>query len=258
MVVGGGPAGMEVARVATLKGHDVTLYEMADQLGGQLLIACRAPYKEEINNFTTYLITQIEKLGTQVKLNTMVTPDLVSSVKPDVIIIATGALPFAPDIPGINKSNVVTAWDVLSEKVQVGQSVVVVGGGLVGCETAEYLFLKGKKVTIVEMLDDIALDIEFCQRLFMMERFTTYQMNIAIKTEVEAIIENGVIVVGRDGIRTTLPADTVILATGSVPDNELASALEGQGHQCYLVGDCLKPKRLLEAVHTASYIARQV
>ena len=259
MVIGGGPAGMEAARVARSRGHEVVLYEKTGKLGGQLLLACRAPYKEEIGSFTTYLVTQINKLGISVRLNTEVTPDMVRGIKSDVVILATGALPFIPAIPGIGSSKVVTAWDVLANTTTIGKRVIIAGGGLVGCEVAEHLLLKGKQVTVVEMLEDIAMDIEFCQRLFMMERFDTYKtLTIRRKTKITAISPAGAAVVDNNGTRQEIPGDTVVLAMGAVPNNKLASQLTGHVPECHQIGDCLRPYRLLEAVHSASYIARQI
>jgi len=258
MIAGGGPAGMEAARVARSRGHEVVLYEKTGKLGGQLLIACRAPHKEEINNLTTYLTTQINKLGVSVKLNTEVTPELVRDLKPDVVIVATGALPLVPAISGMDSGKVVNAWDVLADKAATGEKVIIAGGGLVGCEVAEYLLMKGKQVTIVEMLDDIAQDVEFCEKLFLMERFAGYQgLSVMTKAKVTGVSQTGV-VVDTDGRSQEIAGDTVVLAMGAVPDNKLASELADPLLRCYQIGDCQNPHRILEAVHSGSYIARQI
>jgi NADPH-dependent 2,4-dienoyl-CoA reductase/sulfur reductase-like enzyme len=258
LIAGGGPAGMEAARVAALRGHEVVLCEKDAELGGQLLIAAKAPHKDEINSFTMFLITQIRKLGVVTLLNTEVTPELVSNIKPDGVIIATGALPLIPDIPGIRKRNVVTAWDILAGNVAVEGSVVIAGGGLVGCEIAERLVLERKNVTIVEMLETIANDVEWSQRMYLMERFATYHLDIHTSTTVKGITGNGVQVEDKEGNVKELPADTVVLAMGAVPNNGLVSALEDIVDDLYTIGDCNKPYRILEAVHEAAYIARHI
>jgi len=258
MIIGGGPAGMEAARVARSRGHEVVLYEKTGKLGGQLLIACRAPHKEEINNLTTYLTTQINKLGVSVKLNTEVTPELVRDLKPDVVILATGAFPLVPAISGMDSGKVVNAWDVLADKTATGEKVIIAGGGLVGCEVAEYLLMKGKQVTIVEMLDDIAKDVEFCERIFLMERFASYKgLSVMTKAKVMGVSQTGV-VVDMDGKSQEIVGDTVVLAMGAVSNNKLASELADPSLRCYQIGDCLSPHRILEAVHSGSYIARQI
>ena len=150
-IIGGGPAGMEAARVAALRGHHITLFDNKSRLGGQLLTAILPPYKEELANLVKYLSTQMERLGIKVKLEQQVDAVTVEKEKPDVVIIATGASPLVPDIPGATNENVVLATDVLKGHRQAGQNVIIVGGGMVGCETAEFLAVKGKKVRCLLM-----------------------------------------------------------------------------------------------------------
>jgi len=257
LVVGGGPAGMEAARVATLRGHSVSLYEKQDTLGGQLILSSKPPYKDDITKFNEYLKNQIEKLGVEVRLGVEVTPDIVAEAEPDVVIVATGALPSLPDIPGIDGRNVVTAWDVLVGR-EVGENVVVVGGGMVGCETAEYLILQGKKVSIVEILSEIASDVErMTTRIVLLERFSGYNLNIMTDSKAEAIDEEGLVVINL-GEKRLVAADNVILAMGSIPNDTLARKLRNSIARLYTTGDCAKPGRIVDAINQASYIARQI
>ena len=170
VVVGGGPGGMEAARVAALRGHKVILYEKNSRLGGQLNLASKPPGREEIQNIVNYLSTQLNKLGVEVKLGVEADVKLIEDLKPDVVIVASGVVPIIPEVEGIEKSNVFLAHDVLAEKVKVGDKVVVVGGGGVGCGVAEFLAQKGKNVTIVEMLEKLARDVGITTRWIVLLR----------------------------------------------------------------------------------------
>jgi len=159
LIVGAGPAGLEAARVASLRGHRVTLYERTEKLGGQLNIASISPAKQELIKAIKYFSTQIEKSGVKVEIGKEFTPALIHQLKPDVVIIATGSTPIIPDIPGVNNPRVVTAIDVLSGKITIGNKVIIIGGGIVGSETADYLSRLSVDVTLLEMLENIATDM---------------------------------------------------------------------------------------------------
>jgi NADPH-dependent 2,4-dienoyl-CoA reductase/sulfur reductase-like enzyme len=253
LVVGGGPAGMEAATVTALKGHRVILYEKSKKLGGQLNLASTPPHKEELRNVISYFSYQLKKLKVKVVLGKEVNLRTVKRIKPDVIIVATGAVPIIPDIRGVKNKNVVTAWDVLAGKVEVGEKVVIVGGGMVGCETAEYLAEKGRKVTVIEMLPDIAIDMETFSRIFLLERLTQKNVRLMTNTKVKEITKNGVIIVNQR--EEILEADTVVLAVGSKPNTKLLEELEGKFPEVYAVGDCVEPRRCLEAIHEAWNVA---
>lgn len=257
VIVGGGAAGMEAARVATLRGHKVTLFEKDNKLGGQLNLACIAPYKEEMKNAIEYLTHQVKKLGVDIRLGEEVTLGKIEAMKPQVVIVAAGAMPFVPEIPGVNKKNVVLAWDVLLSRREIGDRVVVAGGGMVGCEVAEFLANKGKKVTILEMLPDIAYDVEPYARIFLMERFDKYGIKILTKAKLEEITDNGVIY-SENSAKKTIEADTVVLALGAVSNGGLAAAIRGKVPEVHSIGDCVKPSKLLEAIHSGFHVARLV
>jgi len=259
LVAGGGPAGLEAARVAALRGHKVTLYEKSDKLGGQLLIACLPPMKQELTMAIKYLSTQVKKAGVKVEMGKKVTPSLVRQLKPDVVIVATGGQPLIPkDIPGVNRERVVTAHDALAEKVRTGKRVAILGGGMVGCETAEFLSQRAKNVTIIEMLDDIALDIGIYNRPYLMERLAKWGVKAITKAQVKEITDEGV-VVEKEGRRETISGiDTVVLAMGAKPVNRLAKQLKGKVAEVYVIGDASEPRMVVDAISEGAEIARKI
>lgn len=259
-VIGGGPAGMEAARVASLRGHDVTLYEKEAELGGQLLMAALPPGKEKMRWPREYLATQLKKQKVKVKLGAEVSIDTVRKENPDVVVLATGAEPLMPSIPGIKGETVSTAWDVLRGKVKPkGKRVVILGGGMVGCETAEFLKERGKDVTVVEMLNDVALDMEPLNRRGLLDALKEDGTKVWTNMEVKEIKEKGVIVANKlNGKEETIPADAIIIALGSQPVSGLAGSLEDEVSEFHLIGDCKEPRRLLEAIYEGSLVGRQI
>jgi len=268
MVVGGGPGGLEAARVAALRGHEVSLYEKSDRLGGQLNLALIPPLKQELASWVQYLVTQVKKAGIHLNLNTEVTPEVVSQVKPDIVIVATGATPLIPtEIPGADKPNVVTADDVLASKVDFGpmNKVVVLGGGMVGCETADFLaersdfnFVQRREVTIVEMLPDIASDMYAATRYFLMGRLRANDVKIITSATVREILDDGVVFT-RNGVEETLRGmDTVVLAMGAKPVDELSHKIRDKVAEVYVIGDAKEPRKALQAIAEGAEIARAI
>jgi len=248
VVIGGGPAGMVAARVAALRGHKVTLFEKGPALGGQLNIAALPPHKADIVPWTRYLAGQMVKTGVQVKLNSEATPEALGLLKPDAIVLAAGSIPAALDIPGIDKPGVVTADDVLSGRKEAGQKVVIIGGGTVGCETADYLAEKGKQVAVVEVLKRAAGDMYMMVRRRLMDGLRSRKVMLLTSACCEAILDGSVLVTTGDGKRENIPADTVIIAVGYKPNNGLAEALKGLAAETYCIGDASKPRRICDAV----------
>jgi 2,4-dienoyl-CoA reductase-like NADH-dependent reductase (Old Yellow Enzyme family)/thioredoxin reductase len=256
-IIGGGPAGMEAARVAALRGHHVTLADSKDQLGGQLLLAVIPPHKEELGNITKYLSKQMDKLGVHVKLGEKVNSKAITDAKPDVVIIATGATPIVPDIPGVKGKNVTLATDVLKGAREVAQNVLIVGGGMVGCETAEFLAVRGKKVTILEMLGRIGADIERANRWVIMARLRSLGIRMERNAKVEEITENG-IRVSRDGNTEFFEGDSVVLAVGMESNRNLAHDVEGKVVELHVVGDSAKPGKIAQAIENGFQVAQSL
>lgn len=257
-VVGGGPAGMEAARVAALRGHQVTLYEKDSRLGGQLLLAAIPPHKDRIGALTRYLETQIRKLDIEIKLDTKATASLVEQLNPEVVILATGVTTFTPNIPGLNKAHVVQAGDVLAGKVEVGDRVVVIGGELVGCETAEFLAEKGKKVTITRRGPKMALGVGPILRRFFLNRLLEKGVTMLPEIKYNEVTTEGLVVTTKEGERKTIEADTIVLAARAIPNSELHEELKGKVPEIHLIGDCVKPRTIRDAIADGFRVARQI
>ena len=256
VVAGGGPAGLEVARTAALWGHKVTLYEKKDSLGGQVILAALPPTKEIWLEVVRSRVKDLQRLGVEIKLGCELTPQMIKELSPEVLIVATGSAPLSPDVPGIDRDNVVTAQDVLNG-APVGSRVVVVGGGLVGCETADYLAQQGKDVTVVEMLRRTAQDISPGARYFLRRRLKEKNVKMLTSTPVKAITGDGVVISPESGERTLGPVDTVVLATGARSVNDLAAVKEFVP-EVYVIGDAASPGKVLQAVQQATEVAQKL
>jgi len=258
LVVGGGPAGMEAARISALIGHKVTLWEKSSKLGGLLNLAAVPPLKGEILNIPRYYTAQFKKLGVKVELNKEATPPLVKKMKPDVIIIAAGSNTFFPPIKGIDARIVVDAREVLEGSVKIANNVVVIGGGEVGMETAEFLGGQGKKVTLVEILPVIGELMVRDVIDYAIDQLKQLKVEILTGTKVEEIAREGVIVSDKENNKRTIPADNVVIATGAKPNGKVQDALQGLAPEIYLAGDCTVPGNIRTAVHQGNMIARML
>lgn len=257
-VVGGGPAGMEAARIAATRGHEVTLFEKEDKLGGQLLAAGMTPYKDEILKFTGYLTGQLEKTRVKVELGVEATPELIEKGKPDAVVIATGASPIVPaDIPGVKGRNVVSALDIITGAKEAGQRVVIIGGGLVGCETAELLAEKGKKVTILEMLDEIGSDVGVSSKQAMIDRLQNAGIEMITRTRAQEITRRGVRAIQNNSPQI-FEADMVVLAVGFTPNTGLTQKLTGKVATVYSIGDCVEPRKIVDAISDGARVGREI
>ncbi|MBI2907221.1 MAG: FAD-dependent oxidoreductase [Chloroflexi bacterium] len=256
LVVGGGPGGMEAARVAALRGHDVTLYEKGNELGGALRLAAVPPGKDKIGWYLSYLRTQVAKAGVKVKLGAEATPQLVAREKPDAVVVATGSTPVRP--PAFAGNGVLMAWDVLGGKAEVkGDKAVVVGGGMVGLETAEYLAHKGKGVTVVEMLGSLAPDMEKMNRASLLQSLKTTGVVTMTRHKVVDVGEAGVVAEDKNGQKVPIEGE-VVLALGATPNRELAEAIEGKAPEVYSIGDCNTTRIIMEAVYEGAGVGRRI
>lgn len=250
VVIGGGPGGMEAARVAAMRGHSTTLYEKEERLGGYLTPASIPEHKKDIRPLIAWLSSEVKKAGVNVLLDREVSVEQIVDMRPDIVIIAVGATPQIPDISGVERPFVVSAIDVLLEKVEVGDVVVVAGGGLVGCDVAAFLADKGKKVTIVEMLSGVAVDVEERDGSRGQVLKLLKERDVTCRTEMklEEIEEMGVNVSDKEGVRHTIQANTVVLSLGFEPRTELYEALKDKLQEVYAIGDCKEVGKIGDAI----------
>lgn len=256
LIAGGGPAGMEAARVAALRGHEVTICEKAEMLGGQLLLASAPSFKKEIAGYVKYLVGQVERLGVKVELGKEVTRELVEQLEPDVLIVATGAVPLIPSMPGVDSKNVVIAESVLAGEAKVGKTAAVAGGGRLGVEMAYHLSQQGTAVTLVEMTGEIGADLELSEKMYFLKGLKEAHVRMLTNSKIEAVTEKGVEVVNKEWQRELIPVDTVVLALGAVSQNALLEDLKDVDVETYAIGDCVEPRTIYEAVHEGAQVAR--
>ncbi len=253
-VVGAGTAGMEAARVLALRGHDVTIYEEKDKKGGLLHEAAAPEFKADIRPFMQYQITALEKLGVPVVQKKATAADLEGY---DAVVCATGSLPIIPHIPGVEKPIAVDCLSAINGAKPVGKKVVVIGGGLVGTETALDLAENGHSVTLVEMLPKIMKDVAVTDFLAYSERIAKTDMRILTETRLEEVLDNGARVSAKKG-EETIEADTVILALGLKAEQGLYNELAAAGKEVYLVGDAVKAGKIFDAIHTAYRVGLRI
>ena len=259
MVIGGGLAGMEAARVCALRGHQVTLYEKSGQLGGVLNLAGASPFKKDLRDLMEFKRDQIMDLPqVRVLLASEVKPATLLAAKPDVVFLATGSLPISQaPIPGLAETPVLLADEVYAGAETPGRSVVVIGGGAVGCEAAWHLADKGKQVTVVEMLPQAAADLFMANRDMLLEKLAQKKVRLLTGTKVESLAPGQVRVSGPEG-PATLDTEAIVLAIGRRPENQLHEAVNELVNEVYVVGDCLAPRKVIDAIWEAFKTARVI
>ena len=258
-VLGGGPAGLEAARVAALRGHDVTLFEKTTTLGGQLNIACVPPRKEEMRRAAQDLIHAVCNAGVHLCMGQTRTAEQLKDAGFEAVINAVGAHSAAPRIPGIDSVNVADAWKVLAGEQQVYGTVAVIGGGMVGCETAEYLAARGCKVSVIEMMDKIAAGESTTILPTLLENYKTYGVEQYPSHKVKEFRMDAVVCENKDGAEVTIPCDYIVLAMGARSNEFDAAALENANIPVYAIGDAAgKAADISNAIRTGYDTACQL
>lgn len=257
LVIGAGPAGLEAAIGAAKRGHHVTVYDKDRWAGGKYRLASVPPCKGELGAFIVWQMHELKKLNVPVILNTPVTKELVDSVKPDVVIAATGTTPVVPKkIPGYDKDIVVLGTDVLSGKANTGHNVVVIGGGHAGAETANHIASYMKNVTIVELQEDIAMDEVDTPRNGLLADLKKNGVRICTSTAVQEIKDHSVVVSGK--VNEEIECDTVVISIGHTPNTALADELKNAGYDVRIIGDAVSVGLVGPAVRAGYLTARQI
>lgn len=255
LILGGGAGGMECARIAATRGHKVTLIEKSDHLGGQLNYAKLPPHKESIGKYVAFQTNELARLGVDVKLNTTMTAEDVKDFGADEVVLAVGSHPAELKVPGADGKNVITARETLAG-ASVGKNVAIIGGGLVGIDTAEYLVERGHTVTIIEMQSDIGMDMGLISKMSMLEHYGKRDdFDHITNAKLTAIGENSITVEHNGEAETIDGIDTVVMAIGSKPDTELRCALDESGIVYHTVGDVKKVGQIVQAVRESFDLA---
>jgi thioredoxin reductase len=262
MIIGGGPGGMEAARIASLRGHEVTLYDRGQELGGQLLLAAAPPGKRRLLWIRDYLAVQLEKQGVKVNLGVDVTPEMIDSEHPDAVVLATGAIPKESDVIDTSDERVVSSWDILGGQVEpVAQKVVVIGGNMLGCEVAEFMADQGNLVSVIKMRPgaEMAEDCEPTNRRGLLDSLQECRVSLLSGFKVAGLTGDGVKVVPRDsGEERTLEAETIVLALGATPERSLVDDLKKEEIEFHPIGDCRQPNNIRQAIYEGALVGRQL
>jgi 2,4-dienoyl-CoA reductase-like NADH-dependent reductase (Old Yellow Enzyme family)/thioredoxin reductase len=263
MVIGGGPAGMEAARIASRRGHEVFLFEKEKELGGQLRLASIPPGKEKINWLTDYLGNQIRKSHVDINVGIKIDAKKVDEVRPDVVVIATGARAAIPEFPLRDKKlrrKILTAWEVLEGKHEFlrEEEIVVLGGFVLGCEIAEFLASRGNKVSIITRSNQIAINTNNITREDLSQRLHKRGVTIYTKHDVSEIVEDGINLMDDKGKLVHIKADRIISTRLVVPVKELKEILYGKVKEIYHIGDSKEPRRIAEAILEGSMVGRWI
>jgi len=248
MVVGGGPAGLEAATIAAQRGHDVILYEKENHLGGQFILAAKAPHKEDFTSTIETLGLMAKRAGVDIRLESSVNAQAVKESSADAIILATGGIPLTIPFPGLEDSHWIMAGDVLSEHTQIDtQKALVIGGGLVGLETTDYLSSRGVEVTLVEMLADIGGDMDILAKNMLLKRLEKNDVKLLTSTKVQRLT-NDTVIVQQGEEEISLPIETVVIAVGVQANRKISDALADSNLEIYTIGDAVTPRRVLDAI----------
>jgi 2,4-dienoyl-CoA reductase-like NADH-dependent reductase (Old Yellow Enzyme family)/thioredoxin reductase len=255
LIVGGGPGGMQAAIIAAQRGHKVTIWEKGKELGGQLIIAAVPPDKEDLGNLLNYLRLQVTKAGVKVVLNKKATPAAIKAFAPDSVIVAVGSTPWVPPIPGINGKNVLNCRQVLSGEKEIGKNVVEIGAGHVGCETCFFMAEK-KGAKVVMTFPEQAIEAKFWMfKKYFLDKLAKDNTKVYPHVQYKQITPEGVEIITEDGVTMFLKCDTVVLSTGSTPDANFGKSLRGKFMDYAEIGDCVKPRKIREALEEGIWAA---
>ncbi len=249
LVAGGGPGGMKTAITAAQRGHKVVLCEKSGELGGTLKCVRAISFKKDLYGLIKSLEVQMKKAGVEIRLSTEVTQELVEREAPDVLVLAVGAAPIVPPIPGMDSPKVVLATHLSDEGIAVGKRVVILGGGLVGCESAVHLAQEGKDVTLVEMMKDVAVDANVRQRPILLDMFAKLQVKVKTRMKGVKITDEGLVCTDETGKENLFEADTVVCSVGQHALREVVNDLLDAAPEVVQVGDCIKPQKVTEALY---------
>jgi 2-enoate reductase len=261
LIVGGGPAGMEAARVATMRGHRVVLYDKDHSLGGHLLEASVPEFKKDLARLLSWYEKELSSLNVEIKTGIDVTAEGVRKESPDVTILATGSLPIMPNIPGIESERVFTAVDLFRGRKRAMGKVLVLGGGLIGCEAALWLAKEGKEVTVVEILHDLmvgGIPVQHMNRLMLLDLLKIQGVEILTNTTILKVTEKGADLLERGSEKRNFPADTIVVAVGLKPDRGLYQALKGDIPNLYTIGDSREARNIKNSIWDAYEVARMI
>lgn len=251
IVVGGGIAGMEAARILNLKGHEVVLFEKKEELGGHLISASVPDFKKDIKGLLNWYKKQLSNSKIKIYLDKNSNVCEIKAFNPDLVLLATGSIPIIPKISGADKENVMTCIDVLLGVKQAGKEVIVVGGGMEGCETALWLAKNDKKVTIVEMLSECIPNMHRANKKMLIDLFEDNNVKVIKNTKVHEILNNGITAVNNRSELSKIKCDTVVLAVGLKPVDDLYNKIVKEKMLVYKIGDCKKPRKIIDAVWEA-------
>lgn len=257
LVIGGGPAGMEAARLGALRGLSVTLWERSDRLGGNLRAAAVPSFKKDLLDFMNYQVTQLRRLPVDVRMSKEATAKDVLASGADLVVLALGAVPEKLDLPGADTNKVINAIDLLLDGCHVGKRIVVVGGGLIGCETALHLVHAGHEVTLTTRREKLLDDANFYNRRMLLMLLKDSKVNVLAGTWPQRAVREG-LVVRHDGKEATIPADAIIVSAGMRPRNELRAELSGKVANLFAIGDCVEPRLIINAIWEAFHAVRSI
>jgi 2,4-dienoyl-CoA reductase-like NADH-dependent reductase (Old Yellow Enzyme family)/thioredoxin reductase len=258
LIIGGGPAGLEAAVILGRRGHEVMLIDKEDRLGGQFFLAGAAPRKKEMAAAALQMGRIAERSGVDIRLNTPFTMELLSEIRPDEIVVATGSRPLVPDIEGREQPHVVMAQDVLAGLKSAGESVAVIGGGLIGMEVAELLCSMNKKVTIIEMSDTIANGLGLLRKPLAMKFIRNNGVQVFVRTKCLSVRKNSIVVEQDGETREIERIDSVVMAVGVKADRTVETLLKEKGYSCRIIGDAVEARKALDAIWEGSAAGRVI